>query len=107
VASRSPRELTWQNSILLTGDLSSEIAKLRQQPGRNIGVHGSATLVQYLLREKLLDELRLALFPVAAGTDAGQRLFELFAQPVRLTLADVKPTSTGVLLLTYRPLPPS
>jgi hypothetical protein len=44
---------------------------------------------------------------VAAGTDAGQHLFEAFAQPVRLTLVDVKPTSTGVLLLTYRPRPAS
>jgi hypothetical protein len=40
---------------------------------------------------------------VAAGTDAGQRLFEVFTQPVRLTRADVKQTGTGVLLLTYRP----
>jgi dihydrofolate reductase len=65
--------------------------------------HGSAQLVRYLLRHDLLDELKLAVFPVVAGTSAGARLFDGIDQPRRLQLVDLRRTGTGVLVLTYRP----
>lgn len=65
-------------------------------------MHGSTTLVQSLLRDDLVDELRLAVFPVVAP-DKGQRLFDGLGQVRRLDLVDVARTGKGVLLLTYRP----
>src|ERR671920_2583003 len=66
--------LEWQNSTLIQGDVAEEIAKLKQQPGKNIGITGSATLVQSLLKDDLLDELGLLVHPVVVGS--GKRLFE-------------------------------
>ncbi len=78
-----------------------EIAKLKQQPGENIGITGSVTLVQSLLREDLLDELGLMIHPVVVGS--GKRLFEGWGEPKELTLVDSKTFSTGVVYLTYQP----
>src|ERR687898_3403534 len=65
--------LEWQNSTLIKGNVAEEIAKLKQQPGKNIGITGSATLVRSLLRDGLLDELRLLVHPIVVGR--GKRLF--------------------------------
>lgn len=91
---------TRQNSMLIKGDLADRIAALKQQPGKDIGVQGSPSLVRSLLRLGLLDELRLAIPPVIAGT--GQRLFDDNDHTRRLQLAASSQTSTGVMLLTYR-----
>src|SRR5207247_7248522 len=64
----------WQNSTLVKGDLVQEIARLRQQPGKNIGTAGSPTLVRSLLEQGLLDELILLVDPVVAGS--GKSLFK-------------------------------
>jgi dihydrofolate reductase len=102
VASTTLDEVTWQNSILLGGgDVAGEVAKLKQQPGRDIAVNGSATLVRSLLREGLLDELRLMVHPVVLGS--GRRLFEDGTDKVPLELVASETFRTGVLNLTYRP----
>jgi dihydrofolate reductase len=101
VASTTLDEVTWQNSILLDGDVAVEVAKLKQQPGRDIAVNGSATLVRSLLREGLLDELRLMVHPVVLGS--GRRLFEDGTDKVALELVASETFRTGVLNLTYRP----
>ena len=93
--------LEWKNSTLIKGNLVEEIAKLKQQPGENIGITGSVTLVQSLLREDLLDELGLIIHPVVVGS--GKRLFEEWGEPKGLTLIDSKTFSTGVVYLTYQP----
>jgi dihydrofolate reductase len=80
-------------------DLAETVSELKQQPGGNIGVHGSLTLVEVLLHADLLDEMRLEVYPVIAGT--GKRLFNDGRAPKRLRLADSRLTSNGVAILSY------
>jgi dihydrofolate reductase len=102
VASTTLTQLTWQNAMLIKGSPADQIARLKSRPGRDIGVHGSPRLVRSLLRDDLIDELRLAVSPVIAGT--GQRLFDGHGPVRRMQLAEAQPTSTGAILLTYYPL---
>lgn len=92
----------WNTVSLLKGNLADEIKRLKAQPGKNIGVGGSPTLVRSLLQNDLLDELRLQVHPVVVNR--GKRLFEDDGDLKRLNLIESKTTSTGVLLLTYQPL---
>jgi len=91
----------WSNSTLVKRSLADEIAWLKQQPGKNIGVAGSPTLVRSLLQENLLDELILMIHPVIVGK--GKRLFDGKFNLKRLKLVDSQTTSTGVSILTYQP----
>lgn len=91
----------WQNSTLLKGDVVEEITKLKQQPGKNIGMSGSGTLVRSLLRDHLLDELYLLVHPIVVGS--GKRLFPDGNEQTPLKLVDAKTFSSGVLALTYQP----
>jgi dihydrofolate reductase len=91
----------WDQPKLIKGNLAKEITKLKQQPGKNIGVSGSPTLVRSLLRENLLDELRLLVHPVVVGS--GKRLFGEDGDLMKMRLTDSKVTSTGVAILTYQP----
>jgi dihydrofolate reductase len=93
-------ELEWQNSTLLKGDLAGELTKLKQEPGKDITISGSATLVRSLLREGLLDELRLMVHPVVVGE--GRRLFEN-GDRHGMELVDSTTFDTGVVYVTYRP----
>jgi dihydrofolate reductase len=94
--------LEWNNSKLIRGDeLVEKIAELKQQPGKDIVVSGSGTLVRSLLRYGLLDELQLMVHPVVVGP--GKRLFEEVEEQVTLELADSRTFATGVVYLTYRP----
>jgi dihydrofolate reductase len=101
VVSTTLDTVEWQNSTLINDDVAAEIGKLKQQPGKDIGVTGSATLVRSLLRDDLLDELRLLVHPIVVGS--GRRLFEDGTDRKPLELVDSTRFSTGVLHLTYRP----
>jgi dihydrofolate reductase len=101
VASTTLHRVEWQNSTLIEGDVAQEVAKLKEQPGKNIAVLGSGDLVQTLIKHNLVDEYFLAVFPIVLGS--GKRLFREADQPRRLTLVDSKTTSTGGMILTYRP----
>jgi dihydrofolate reductase len=90
----------WDNISLIKGNLAEAIAKLKQQPGKNIGVAGSPTLVRSMLQADLLDELTLMIHPVVAGS--GKRLFGDADALKRLKLVDGKTTKSGVALLTYQ-----
>jgi len=90
----------WQNSTLINENIVQEITKLKQQPGKNIGITGSATLVQSLLQDDLLDELGLMIHPVVVGS--GKRLFQEGGGPKGLKLVESKTFSTGVVSLTYQ-----
>ncbi len=89
----------WDNVNLIKGNLAEEIARLKRQPGKNIGVAGSPTLVRSLLQDDLLDELTLMIHPVVVGR--GKRLFKDGSDLKRLQLVYSKVTSTGVMILTY------
>ena len=90
----------WQNSTLISTNIAGEITKLKQQPGRNINVSGSGTLVDWLVRQGLLDRLDLLVFPVVVGH--GKRLFGDGSQ-VPMSLAASEAFSSGVVHLTYHP----
>jgi dihydrofolate reductase len=101
VVSKTLKEpLEWNNSILIKGGVAEEITSLKQQPGKNISITGSPTLVRSLLEDDLLDELRLMVHPIVVGS--GKRLFEEGGDQKALQLVDSKTFSTGVLYLTYQ-----
>ena len=101
VVSTTLDTVEWQNSTLIKGDLVEELTRVKQQPGKNISVVGSATLVRSLLRDALLDELRLLVHPIVVGR--GKRLFEDGSAQKPLKLVDAQTFGTGVLYLTYQP----
>jgi dihydrofolate reductase len=101
VVSSTLEKAEWNNSTLLEGDVVEEVSKLRQQPGGDIVVHGSAQLVQTLLEHDLVDELRLMVFPVVLGS--GKRLFGATTNKKPLRLADSKTVGDGVEILIYEP----
>ena len=102
VASQTSSSFPWGNHLPATslGDLQNGIAHLKSLPGKNIGVHGSPSLVSGLIQQNLLDELRLAIFPIFAGN--GSRLFANEGLPKQLALVDSKTTSNGVIIATYQ-----
>jgi dihydrofolate reductase len=92
----------WQNSTLIDGNnFVAEIERLKNSPGKNLNVVGSAKLVQSLLREGLLDELKLLMHPIVVGR--GKKLLEGDTGQVPLKLVDSQTFDTGVLYLTYVP----
>jgi dihydrofolate reductase len=101
VVSTTLDKVDWQNSTLIKGNLSQEITRLKQQPGKTIAVNGSPTLVQSLLQNDLIDELILMIHPVVVGR--GKRLFTEGNSLKRMKLVSSKTSSTGVALLTYQP----
>ena len=101
VVSTTLDKVEWQNSTLVKGSLAEEITRLKQQPGKNIGVAGSPTLVRSLLQDDLLDELTLMIHPVVVGR--GKRLFKEGSDLKRLQLVGSQTTSTGVVIATYQP----
>jgi dihydrofolate reductase len=93
--------LAWNNSTIISGNVAEEIARLKRQPGKDITMLGSGTLVRSLLRDGLLDELTLMVHPVVLGS--GKRLFEDRSDARALMLASSRTFSTGVVSLAYRP----
>lgn len=91
----------WQNTTLISDNVAEQIAKLKEQPGKNISVSGSPTLVRWLLQQNLLDELWLAIHPVVVGQ--GACLFEQDGDRMPLKLLKSETFETGVLSLTYAP----
>jgi dihydrofolate reductase len=102
VASRSRPDLeAWSNSVLLEGDAAGALAARKREDGPELQVHGSANLIQTLLRHNLVDEFRLWVFPLVIGS--GKRLFADGTVPAGLRLADSKVSSTGVVMGTWQP----
>ena len=93
--------LGWQNSTLIGENAAEEIARLKQEEGRDIVISGSGALVRSLLQYGLLDELKLMIHPVVVG--GGKRLFEDGGEQKPLELVESKTFETGVLYVTYRP----
>ena len=101
VVSSTLEEPEWNNSTVLKGDVAEEVAKVKEQHDGDVVVHGSMQLVQALLENDLVDELRLMVFPVVLG--AGKRLFGETSDKKPLQLVDSKVVGDGVLILIFQP----
>jgi dihydrofolate reductase len=101
VVSQTLTRVEWNNSKLVTGDVVTELNELKRGPGKNIAISGSPTLVRSLLRDGVLDELQLLVFPIVLGS--GKRLFPEGGGEVPLKLARSKAFATGVVALYYQP----
>jgi dihydrofolate reductase len=100
VVSHHPIDLAWEGSILITGNVPTEIAKLKGQEGPTLQVHGSSDMIQTLLAEDLVDELWLKVFPVTLGK--GKRLFGGGTMPGAFKLIDSMASDSGVVISAYR-----
>jgi dihydrofolate reductase len=89
----------WTNATILSGDVISEVSKLKQRTRGQIVVYGSRPLVRTLMEHDLVDELRLTVFPVALG--AGERLFGATSDKRPLRLVHTKTIGSGLAHLTY------
>ena len=101
VVSSTLKDPEWTNSTVLSGDLATEVSRLKDEVDGDIVVHGSAQLAQALVEQGLVDELRLMVFPVVLGS--GKRLFGETSDKKPLRLADSKIVGDGVALLIYEP----
>ena len=99
VASRTLTSVEWETAELLQGDVGDAVRKLKAEDGGELQVHGSAGLIQTLLKEDLVDELRVVVFPVVLGE--GKRLFAEGTIPRTWRLNTHSVSSTGALILSY------
>ncbi|MFS8159275.1 MAG: dihydrofolate reductase family protein [Candidatus Roizmanbacteria bacterium] len=104
VVSHKPFTLSWDNSVLITGDVVAEIKKLKEEEGPDLVVWGSGNLIQTLLQHNLVDRMHIWTYPITIGT--GKKLFAEDTQPERFKQVDAKITTTGVVYATYEPSEP-
>jgi dihydrofolate reductase len=104
VASSTLKDPEWNNTTVIVGDLVEEVAKLKQQPGQDIIMYGFGPVARTLLDNGLLDEIRIWVHPVLAGT--GELSDMLFSEGSvsKLTLVGNKPLGSGVVVLSYQPV---
>jgi dihydrofolate reductase len=102
IVTSKPLQAQWNNSTVIQKDVVDEIARLKQQPGKDILIEGSATLVQALMQAGLIDEFKFILHPVIAGS--GKRFFQDGTDMTKLKLMESKPISLGVVVLSYEPV---
>ena len=95
--------LPWSNSTLLKGDVAEAVARLKEEPGNDMGVLGSGELVQSLMRHNLVDKYLLMIHPLVLGS--GRGLFPEGTSFANLRLVDSVTTTKGVVIATYEPTP--
>jgi dihydrofolate reductase len=100
VVSGSSPKLDWENSVLIEGDVASKLKELKQQDGPMLQVHGSGNMIQTLLKNDLVDELWLKIFPVTLGK--GKRLFAEGTMPAAFELMESKTSPSGVIFANYK-----
>jgi dihydrofolate reductase len=101
VASNTLTEPRWADTTVLSGDLAAAIGKLKAKPGGELQVHGSGTLIRWLLENDLVDEMTLLIVPVVLGQ--GTRLFPDAGPDRALDLVESRADSKGVMIQVYRP----
>ena len=101
VVSGSLTDPEWENTTVVHGDLIREVRTLKEQPGDDLGVTGSITLVRSLIDAQLVDEYRLFVYPVVIGK--GRKMFAEGLDRHNLSLVGAIPFNSGIVLLTYRP----
>ncbi|MFC7548131.1 dihydrofolate reductase family protein [Plantactinospora sp. GCM10030261] len=99
VATSRTDELTWSGARRLDGDVVKAVTELKNQPGRELQIHGSSALARSLMADGLIDAYHLLVFPVVLGR--GRRLFADGVPPAGLKLVDNRTTGSGVALMTY------
>lgn len=100
VPSTTLEDPQWANTTVLSGDVAAAVRELKAQPGRELQVHGSGTLVRWLLDNDLVDELNLIVFPVIVGD--GMQLFAAKGLDTALELVESRTTPKGVTIQVYR-----
>ena len=101
VASTTLTEPRWADTTVLSGDLAAAIGELKAKPGGELQVHGSGTLIRWLLENDLVDEMTLLIVPVVLGQ--GTRLFPDTGPDMALDLVESRADSKGVTIQVYRP----
>ena len=99
VVAASRERAEWNNSTIIKGNVADEIAKLKQQPGGDMLIMGSATLVQSLMEAGLIDEYQFLVHPIIIG--GGKRFFRDGMPLTKLKLVEVRRISLGVNVLRY------
>ncbi|MHB9033963.1 MAG: dihydrofolate reductase family protein [Anaerolineae bacterium] len=99
VASRTRTSSAWQPAVFLGGDIAERVARIKQQPGPEIHVWGSAELIQTLLRHDLVDTFWLMIYPLTLG--AGKRLFAAGTLPAVFKVTEGTVTPSGVIVVNY------
>ena len=100
VLSKSSPDLSWQNSVLIDGDVVAKLKELKAGEGPMLQVHGSGNMIQTLLKNDLVDELWLKIFPVLLGN--GKRLFADGTVPAGFELISSETTPLGVIYASYK-----
>jgi dihydrofolate reductase len=101
LASTTITDPQWAGTTVLSGDLAAAIGELKAEPGGELQVHGSGTLIRWLLDHDLVDEIQLIIVPVVLGQ--GARLFPDAGPDIALDLVDSRADSKGVTIQVYRP----
>jgi dihydrofolate reductase len=100
VFARTLRSVEWNNSRLVQGNIAKEVSRMKQLPGKDMVIFGSAMLASLLLQENLIDEYRVILQPVLLGS--GTPLFRDIRETISLKLKSAKAFASGVTLLSYQ-----
>jgi dihydrofolate reductase len=101
VVSHTSFEPSWNNSTCITGDVVTQLKKLKEENGPDLWVWGSGNLIQTLLKNNLIDRMHLWIYPITIGN--GKRLFAEGTQADNFRLIDSKTSQTGVIIATYEP----
>ncbi len=101
VFSKSLEKADWNNSVLYRDIVPEEIIKLKQEPGKDIVIYGSASVIQTLTNYGLIDEYQILVHPLILG--GGKPLFSNISQRVSLKLVKTDPRSSGIVVLYYQP----
>jgi dihydrofolate reductase len=102
VFSRTLNEAPWNRTRLVTGDLAEEIRTQKDEPGNDMAILGSGSIVAQLTQERLIDEYQIAVIPVVLG--AGRTMFEGIREKLSLELTESRDFANGNVLLRYEPL---
>ena len=104
VVSHESFEPSWHNSACITGDVVTQLKKLKQEDGPDLWVWGSGNLIQTLLKNHLIDRMHLWIYPITLGS--GKRLFAEGTQAEQWRLTSSKTSTTGVVVASYEPAGP-
>jgi dihydrofolate reductase len=99
VASNTMTSSEWQPTVFLSGDIAEKVSQLKQQPGPDLHVYGSATLLQTLFKHDLVDELWLKIYPLTLGT--GKRLFTDGTIPAAFKVTEGQVSPNGIIIANY------